>query len=287
MDCYFISDLHIDAHLPCLATGRRSSSVCHKWIDSNLLPADILCIAGDIADNSRAFFNFIMGCRNRYKYVVFVYGNHDIGVFDNEYESSLLKVEQMNTWLKNMTCLSKATHQIKTKIFRLDGNVPLDINGRLFAGCMGAPDWSYSKTVLRSTDKAFKKHWSEGLRKTGWKNWWTNDLSKIAEDEKSRLFAAVQDMHGISNIVLSHYVPLGMPTTKQYRKKVTTGFFYWDVADIINMLPTGTIWHYGHNHIANILEKNGILFLNNPIGFPGQETQLLKKYDKRDFLITI
>ena len=287
MDCYFVSDLHVDAHLPHLTPGGKRSSVYHKWMDSNLLPADILCIAGDIANNSRTFLDFIMACRGRYKYVVFVYGNHDIGVFDNEYESSLLKVEQMNTWLGNLSQLCTSTHKIKTKIIKLDGNESVDVGGRLFAGCMGAPDWSYPKTFLRSTDKAFKKLWTEGLQKSGWINWWSNDLFEIVGDEKERLLRAVQSEQGLPHVVVSHYVPLGMPAAKQYAKKLTTGFFYWDVNDIINMLPAGTIWHYGHNHTANILEKNGILFLSNPLGYPGQETNLIGKYDRRDFLITL
>ena len=285
MDCYFVSDLHIDSWLPDLTPGSKRSASYHKWMDSNLLPADILCIAGDVADNSRVFSDFMIACRNRYKYVVYVYGNHDVGVFDNEYESSSLKIEAMNTWVENFGQLCTSAHKIKTKFFRLDGNQPVDVGDCSFAGAMGAPDWSYAKTVLGSTDKAFKKLWKVGLEKSGWINWWSNDLFEIAADEKARLKRAVE--LEVPNVVVSHYVPLGMPAPKQYARKKLTGLFYWDVNDIINMLPSGTIWHYGHTHVANKMERNGVLYLSNPIGLPGQNVNLLGDFKKEDFLITL
>ena len=52
MFVYFVNDLHIDKHLAHFNPGRRASHAYHKWMDENLLPADTLCIAGDIADSS-------------------------------------------------------------------------------------------------------------------------------------------------------------------------------------------------------------------------------------------
>ena len=124
-----------------------------------------------------------------------------------------------------------------------------------------------------------------GLEKSGWINWWSNDLFEIAADEKARLKRAVE--LEVPNVVVSHYVPLGMPAPKQYARKKLTGLFYWDVNDIINMLPSGTIWHYGHTHVANKLERNGVLYLSNPIGLPGQNVNLLGDFKKEDFLITL
>lgn len=287
MNCYFVSDIHIDAHLPQLTPGGKRSSAYHKWMDANFLPADILCIAGDVADNSRIFVDFMMALRGRYKYVVYVYGNHDVGVFNAEYESPTIKIDAMNNWVSNFKHLCTSTHAIKTKFFKLDGNTSANVAGHLFAGAMGAPDWSYSKAFLRSSDKEFKKHWIAGLEKTGWLYWWSDDFFEISNDEKTRLLNAVKSAGCEPRVVVSHYVPLGVPSPKQYAKKKTTGFFYWDVSEIINMLPQGTIWHYGHSHAANVMEKNGILFLSNPIGLPGENTQTIGKFDKKEFLITL
>lgn len=287
MNCYFVSDIHVDSYLPQLMPGGKRSAEYHKWMDDNFLPADVLCIAGDVADSGRVFVDFMMALRGRYKYVVYVFGNHDVGVFNNEFESSLLKIEAMNNLIANFKRLGTQTHKIKTKFFKLDGNQPANVDGHLFVGSMGAPDWTYSKTFLQSSDREFRKYWAKGLEKMGWKHWWSNDFFEISNDEKQRLRCAVETADFNPRVVVSHYVPLCVPAPAKYAKQKTTGFFYWDVDEIINKLPSGAIWHYGHSHAAHIMEKNGILFISNPIGFPNENTKLLGKFDKQEFLITL
>lgn len=148
MNCYFVNDIHIDQQGLDLKPGTKQTRVLHKWIDENFLPADILCIAGDIADDSRIFMDFLAACRDRYSDVVFVFGDHDISVANKEYPSVTLKCESINNWVGEMKRLCTSTHKIKTKFTKLDGKEIVDVKKIPFAGCMGAPDCSYISKIL-------------------------------------------------------------------------------------------------------------------------------------------
>lgn len=279
---YFVSDIHIDKQLSGKRPGSKPSRAYHRWIDENLLPADVLCIAGDIADNAKTLIDFLAACRNRYKHVIFVYGNHDIGIYNNEFTNVFEKVEQINIWLNGFKKLCTSTHDFRTKFNKLDGNM-VDVDGISFSGVMGSTDFSYRDIVHGEELEKFIKRWKNKADGVAWKNWWSNDPLEIAADEKKRLLSSFNS--GIPKVIVTHVAPLGMPVPSKYEK--TAPFFFSDFGEIINMLPVGTIWHYGHTHTAAKCEKNGILFLNNPIGYPGERTNLLGNIPKEEFLIEI
>lgn len=286
MFVYFVNDLHIDKHLAHFNPGRRASHAYHKWMDENLLPADTLCIAGDIADSSLFFLDFLAACRNRYESVVYVYGNHDIGVYKNEYPSTLHKVSALNHFVDRFKKACTSTHVKKTKFFPLDGNKIVDVKGTKFLGAMGSSDWSYGRLLGESNDY-FIENWKHGPDAKAWKKWWSDDPFEIVENEKERLLKPLDNEAVDPNIVVTHFAPLGVPVPDKFKSNLKTGYFYWDCSDIINKLPQGTIWHFGHTHARLKYEKDGILYLNNPIGYPGENTNLLGKFNKEDFLIKV
>lgn len=286
MFVYFVNDIHIDMHLPGIKAGKRASQVYHRWMDENLLAADTLCIAGDIADSSLYFLDFLAACRDRYEHVVYIYGNHDIGIYDKEYASVSQKIGAMNNFADNMKRLGTSTHTIKTKFHRLDGQEIVGVNGVNFLGAMGSTDFSYGKKI-GLTEEYCLSQWKEKKDGKVWKKWWTDDPYEIAKDEKSRLLAPLGSQAKDPDIILSHFAPLGVPVPDRIKNRPKSGFDYWDVSDIINMLPPGAIWHFGHTHSRLKYEKDGILYLNNPIGYPGEKTDSLGKFSKEDFLINI
>lgn len=284
MDCFFVNDLHIDKHLPNLMKGQKHSASYHKWMEQNLLPADVLCIAGDVADNSLVFIDFLAACRGVYKDVIFIYGNHDIGIYDSEYDSVFMKVEKQNKWVEGFKQLSTSTHKFRTHIHKLDGNI-INLEERRFVGCMGSADWSYSLANFDTSIAEFNDLWSKGHDCEHWKNWWSSDPIEISVDEKRRLEESIDQVD--PHVVITHFAPLGVPVSEQFKDNKLTGMFFWDMEKIINKLPKGCIWHYGHTHAKFKGERNGILFLNNAIGYPGENTNSLGNFTKQDFLINI
>lgn len=280
MNCYFVNDIHIDQQGLDLKPGTKQTRVLHKWIDENFLPADILCIAGDIADDSRIFMDFLAACRDRYADVVFVFGDHDISVANKEYPSVTLKCESINNWVGEMKRLCTSTHKIKTKFTKLDGKEIVDVKKIPFVGCMGAPDCSYISKILGQDPSSAQ---AKILTKMGWKKWWSKDPLEISGDEHDRLAHAV--MVRDPRIVVTHFVPLGLPCPTSDPRKAC--YQFQDVGDIINMLPNGTIWHFGHTHARLKMKKDGILFLSNPIGLPGEKVNVLGDWKKEDFLIEL
>lgn len=286
MFVYFINDLHIDKHLPQLKAGAKSSAAIHRWMDEYFLPADVLCIAGDIADSSLFFIDFLAACRGRYKYVFYVYGNHDIGVYKSEHKSVSDKLDAIEHWLGNFKRLTTSTHDCKTKFFKLDGNEIVGVNGLKFVGAMGSSDWSYGR-LLGSNNDYFIESWRKGPDGKAWKKWWSDNPLEIVEDEKKRLIKPLDNEACDPRVVVTHFAPLGVPVPEKFKNNLKTGYFYWDCSEIINKLPKGTIWHFGHTHAKLRFEKDGILYLNNPVGYPGENVNLLGEFKKEDFLIKL
>lgn len=280
MKVYFVNDIHIDKQGLKWKVGSKQSTVIGKWIDENLLPADILCIAGDIADDPVIFIDFLSACRDRYKEVVFVFGDNDIAVRKNEYDSVSAKCELIKGWVAGFSRLCTSTHKIKTKFTLLDGQKIVDVLNVRFAGCMGAPDCSFIEKVLGQDSTNAK---AKILSKLGWTKWWSKDPLEIAEDEHKRLLTAV--MLRDPKIVVTHFAPLGLPSPSDSACKA--GYFFQDYSDIINMLPEGAIWHFGHTHARLKMKKNGILYLSNPIGLPGENLNKIGKWTKEDFLFEL
>lgn len=280
MNCFFVNDIHIDKQGLDLKAGTKQTRTLHKWIDENLLPANILCIAGDIADDPMILIDFLAACRDRYEDVVFVLGDHDISVANTTYKSVTDKCESIRAWLAGFKKLCTSTHDIKTKFTMLDGNDIVDVMKVPFAGCMGAPDGSFVKKILEQDESAYT---SKLISKMGWKNWWTKDPAEIAADEHDRLARAVSKKD--PKIVVTHFAPLGVMSPSNAACR--TAYYFQDFTAVINMLPRGAIWHFGHTHAKLKMSKNGILFLSNPIGLPGEKIESLGHWDKKEFLIEL
>ena len=89
MTYFFISDLHVDFYSPLSRTVSLLHRYFEEFFERYFLPADVYCIAGDIANNYFTYVEFLKFIATKYSAVYVCFGNHDIitekaGVFGAE-----------------------------------------------------------------------------------------------------------------------------------------------------------------------------------------------------------
>ena len=72
-----VSDLHIDQWDNTIESKHPHGIRAYKPYDFNDSHSDILVIAGDVSDDLDITLNFIDKISSKYKYVLFVDGNHE------------------------------------------------------------------------------------------------------------------------------------------------------------------------------------------------------------------
>lgn len=263
MKIYFINDLHWDF-------WKKQKYTPEKYWEEFFLPADVCCIAGDIANSYEHSVEILQYLKSRYFKVIYVVGNHDLGVFNRDkYKTKLL-----NSYEKK--------NALAKKIFtQLDGNV-LKVNGVTFGGTCGMCDWSWVYKNFPDTDKDFINLWQD------WHDgrWWKMNSSSpvILFNEEYKKIKAVAEQK--PNIFVTHFQPLSCPTPDKYKNDILTGVFVYDDSQL--NLPEGTIYHYGHSHSKLKLEQNGVLYLNNCVGCPEESgIDAFGNFTKEDFLIEV
>lgn len=263
MKIYFINDLHWEF-------WKKEGYTFDKYWEEFFLPADVCCIAGDIANCYEHEVEILQYLKSRYFKVIYVAGNHDLGVFNRDKYKNDIK----NSYVKK-NMLAKKIHN------QLDGNI-IKVNGVTFGGSCGSCDWSWVEKNFPDTDKDFFTLWQDWFDG----RWWKMDSSSpvILFNEEYKKLQAVAEQK--PNIFVTHFQPLSCPIADSYKNDILTGMFVYDDSNL--NLPSGTIYHFGHTHSKLKLEQNGVLYLNNCIGYPEElNIDAFGKFNKEDFLIEV
>lgn len=95
MTLYMTSDLHVDHY----AENRTEIS---SFIECYLPSCDVLCVAGDTADNPKIFIDFYRLASLKYRHIFLIFGNHDLTVkHDDSFLSNpFTQTEEKIKWLK-------------------------------------------------------------------------------------------------------------------------------------------------------------------------------------------
>lgn len=262
MRVYFINDLHWDF-------WKKTHSL-DKFFDDFFLPADVCCIAGDIANYYEQEIEILQYLKSRYTNIVYVVGNHDLGIFKKDiYKSNIISSNTKKNKLSNI---------IQNQ---LDGNI-VKLNDITFGGTCGSCDWSWALENFNTNQQEFLSKWNNWFDGYWWKMQVMNPkIIFDAELEKMKTIAEQKP-----NIFVTHFQPKTCPIADMYKNDIMTGMFVFDDSKL--NLPEGTIYHYGHTHSKFKKEINGILYLNNVVGYPEEIClNALGNYNKEDFLLDL
>ncbi len=261
----------------------RTVSVLRKhfevFFEQNFLPADICCIAGDIANNYFTYVEFLKFIAEKYSTVYVCLGNHDIiteylGRFgaDKEFATSESKIK-----------FFLAEAEKIPNIQLLENHIAGDV-----AGCMGMCDFKY-KHIPAATETTNKilwaTRWFDGIH---WK-YMENNTNRLWRhyDSVFRKLAAQRP-----KIMMSHFLPLEFNMPERYKQDPCSNFFYFHGAKYLEKMDDGSIWQAGHTHTAikrEFTDKLGKkhLLLCNPVGYPEENPYAEYGLKREDFLVEV
>jgi predicted phosphodiesterase len=259
---FLISDLHVDYYLGAKPTVGRVSEL----LAPHLCPADVLLLAGDISNYSGAVRTTLACLSERYHKVLWTLGNHEYVSFDGE--SSYRKVSRL---VKDASFAN---------VHLLDG-VPLDLHGRTIGGAMGYCDFGYAEKHFGLGKELMTHKWRHhSFDGRHWNIGGTAPLDFFAE-EYAKLECCVDAGAGL---MVSHFSPFDGVVHPTYHK-MESGFYYFDGSRLLERMPAGSTWCFGHTHCHCKLQAGDVTLLCNPFGMPSDNVG--EDIPKEEFLFEI
>ncbi len=238
MKIRYISDVHLEFYNP----NKMNKFV--KLIKPGL--DEVLILAGDIgnpySENYDIFMNYV---DNNFKKIFVIAGNH-------EFYKNNKTIEETNEYLmnyfkkfNNITFLNNTIEKYEEKYF------------------IGTILWSkITKTEYEINDTKMIKDLNINVY---------NNLNKSCIDF---LEDSINKINDEDIIIITHHLPSYDLIDKKYKIGSIDNYnewFYSDLNYIINENKNKIkCWFYGHTHAESQTNINNILFLCNPIGYPGE-----------------
>lgn len=274
MKLYVMSDIHYDSYL------KSYHGEMVNFFDSRFLPADTICIAGDIANTLADTEKFLKEISARYGNVVLCLGNHDLTIrWDIKDIYSLKRMfetsEQKMEALQNLCDSFSNVHMLEGRTVTIDGI--------RFGGCMGMWDFSFlekggigkSKSQI---EKIWKRDWFDGVH---W-NYCGQDIQKIRQTQFEKINSVLSEE---PDVMLTHFSPIQEKIPSWYLNDYVSTYFYFDrkiVTDYLSKNP-GRVWCSGHIHTS--YKNNGMLI--HPNAYPEEHSRVYNSLYRKDFLIEL
>lgn len=270
MEVFFISDLFVDTYIE--ATNNCNVSKYVSFLDKHTLPADVLCIAGNIGSDVFSVVSLLSAASTMFRKVIYVNGALESTVTSNDTFSALEKRDRILKFTKTLA---------RTNVVNmLDGDKSnrgsLTIDGIVFRGTTG-----FSDQPNGSIDNVYSN-----------RQWWTESYDKLSTVELGYLNGLNTD--GLADVIVSHFAPHLHLGVNEQKFNLNKEYNTFNGRRILNSLKDGGIYHYGRvlsRTKKEVKNKNGrILLLNNCLGSKirkGKSNILDNGLTKRDFLISI
>lgn len=242
-----------------------------RFFEQRFLPADTICIAGDIANTFNDTKSFLKEISLRYKNVILCLGNHDLTItWEKElFNTSEEKIEALQNFCDSLP-----------NVHLLEGRT-VTIDGIKFGGCMGMWDYSflyYDECAMTQMDKIWKFNWFDGVH---W-NYCNQNLQEIRKVQFDKMKMVLEEN---PDVMLTHFSPLMDNIPLSFKTDEFSTFFYFDSTITKNYLAknSNSIWCAGHTHTS--YKENRILI--HPNAYPNEHSRVFNKLHRKDFLIEL
>lgn len=225
MKLFVCSDLHTE-----FLDMQEQKALFKKFPDT-----DGIIVAGDLSTKKYLVDNLKYLC-DKYKYVIFVAGNHEY------YHSSFLEVDRMLTALQkelsNLYLLNTVCHRIDNNLF------------------MGTTLW-FKDTPL---NQLYEKQMNDFE--------FIKDFRKLVYEENDY---ATQSLQSITNeyIVVTHHLPSYQSVNEKYKGDQLNRFFVCDMENLI-LDKQPKYWLHGHSHDSCDYMLDSTRVICNPLGYKNQ-----------------
>lgn len=245
MKVFAVSDIHVDYEENL------------DWIlglDRNEFAQDILILAGDVTDKLpllEQVFDSLAAC---FKAVLFVPGNHDLWVQDDEFDCSLAKLDAINA-----LCDSCGVHW-----------QPLETPGISFVPLYSWYDFSFGEP-----DRHLRRAWRD-FRACSW----PDHMPESKDVSAHFLSLNVPRLETSNEVVISysHFLPRidVMPSKiPMHRRNIYPVLGSEALGKQVQKLRPN-IHVYGHSHVNQAIQLDDIEFVNNAFAYPS-ESRIARK----------
>ena len=278
----YISDIHIDFRVremnPNSPKIKKQVKELIEEIGISNSKSDVLIIAGDLGHYFSQDSEFLLQCKEIYKHIILVRGNHDMYLVSKSQQSKyLFKSENRYLELKRF-CSNNDIHY-------LDGNV-ICIDGIKIGGLGMSWDKSFLDTITDTSDDEVNELFIRYM----------NDARLIMDGEPYYIPMAygssvyrstfkhkdyfIKELDKLKNIepvdiMVTHYYPLSsyLPVTypKQYKEDVCSTFYMFNGEQELKRINP-KYWIFGHMHKEYDFFFDNTNLLCNPLGYPGERT---------------
>ena len=209
---------------------------------------DYLILAGDIGyAGSPNLHQFLRGCRQKYKHIYYVAGNHEF--YNGTYSERLQKLRDESG--DGLTFLEKDVADIEGSPLRIIGttlwtDVP--------------PEESYEVSQMMADYKKIR-HSARPLK--------VEDTNYFHRTSRHFLREALSgcEAEGKGAIAVTHHLPSFQMVADEYKDSNNYGFAS-DCEDLIR--PPVKLWVCGHSHIQASRDINGVPVVIGSIGYPSE-----------------
>jgi predicted phosphodiesterase len=211
--------------------------------------ADILCLAGDIGyPFSSLYTNFLKQVSRDFKKVFLITGNHEYYSMGANKGHDMAEIDDKITNLIKDNYLYNVTY--------LDNSFE-DYNGYRFVGttlwtCLNSPQTYINDfhTIPEMTEELY------------------NTMHEISREF---LQTDIIIKSPLPVIVMTHHLPSYSLISDKYKADKYTAYNQFFASGCEDLFaPTIKAWIYGHTHSENKQYINGIEFVCNPLGYPGE-----------------
>lgn len=262
----FVSDLHVDAGLDRHTRNKWKNGEIEILPWAEYKKNDILIIAGDTSNSPTTTCRVIKEARRYYDKVIFTDGNHDFyASFD----------------------LGKNVAEIQQFIYRevdddpgvvyLDSYVRGDIiDDVMIVGCNGWYDWNANPDTMSREEE--RCEWERGMndaRLIDFGAWSPPDYAiDCSEGIEDHLNDAEHNSDIRAVLVVTHTVPLKkfLVSSPESWVRLNGSFYNSEMEKTFRRAPKTKVshWLFGHTHFFYDSVEDGVRFITNPRGYPGE-----------------
>lgn len=232
---------------------------------------------GDVANDFTTQRHFYQFLGTKYADVYITFGNHDLVVAGATFGNG----NPFDKSEKRINAILREFRDSKN-IHILEGR---NVNG--FAGCMGMCDFSYKPAQFSKVDyfSVWQYQWFDG------RHW------RYMDNQSYQIWQFYENM--MNNLVktqpkfmITHFVPVELGVNPSYKSDLNTAFFMFSGKQFLDQMPNDSYWICGHTHDSwktDYVNSSGntIHLLCHPMGYPQENTYLLNKLKREDFLIEV
>lgn len=234
----YISDLHIEFH-------KGNWDIKKKYPFER---GDILCLAGDIGYPQHVNYNLFLGhCSERFKYVVFIAGNHEYYMKESIEETNRL-ICRIASAYPNVVFLDNATHYVEEYDLYV----------------VGTTLWTHTRQLTEEDVVGYNDfHRIQNMH--------LRYMNQLHEQSCEFLTRELDKLKGSSSkvVVMTHHLPSERMIHNKYKGHPLTPLFANQMDDLFDRYKMD-VWICGHSHSDMQTTIGHTRVVLHPVGYPGE-----------------